>query len=148
AFSILAIRTVASWLRQPDRRHGNLAIALGSLALLILLAPVLGGTEPTAQVLTDIGVVLFLVSGYGLLMFRDSFVPFNRSTTVLFTLAIVIVGLLAVLLQLPADPESPHTAAQTLDFVAIFGLWSFCILEPIVTFWLASRGRPAVEKAR
>ena len=148
AFSILAIRTVASWLRQPDRRHGNLAIALGSLTGLILLAPALGGDEPTAPPLTDVGVVLFLVSGYGLLMFRDSFVPFNRSTTVMFTLAIVTVGLLAIVLQLPANPESPRTAAQTLDFVAIFGLWSFCILEPIVTFWMAARGRPAVEKAR
>ena len=32
--------------------------------------------------------------------------------------------------------------------VAIVGIWSYCVLEPIVTFWLASRGRPAVEKAR
>ncbi|TMB73236.1 MAG: hypothetical protein E6J46_15530, partial [Chloroflexi bacterium] len=75
AFAILALRTVASWMRQPDRRHGNLAIALGSLALLLLLGPALGGTGSTAQVLTDIAVVLFLVSGYGLLMFRESFVP-------------------------------------------------------------------------
>src|SRR5207253_2452930 len=89
AFAILALRTVASWMRQPDRRHGNLAIALGSLALLLLLAPALGGTGPTAQVLTDIAVVLFLVSGYGLLMFRESFVPFRTSTTRLLTLAIV-----------------------------------------------------------
>ncbi|HKW71004.1 MAG TPA: ATP-binding protein [Candidatus Dormibacteraeota bacterium] len=148
AFAVLAIRTVASWMRQPDRRHGNLAIALGSLALLILLAPALGGGGPTAQLLTDIGVVLFLVSGYGLLTFRDSFVPFRRRTTLLLTASIVAVGLLAIVLQLPADPESRHTPAQTLVLVAIVGLWSFCVLEPIVTFWLAARGRPAVEKAR
>ena len=148
AFAVLAIRTVASWMRQPDRRHGNLAIALGSLALLILLAPALGGGGPTAQPLTDIGVVLFLVSGYGLLTFRDSFVPFRRRTTLLLTASIVAVGLLAIVLQLPADPESRHTPAQTLVLVAIVGLWSFCVLEPIVTFWLAARGRPAVEKAR
>ena len=148
AFAILAIRTVASWTRQPDRRHGNLAIALGSLALVILLAPALAGTGPTAQLLTDIGVVLFLGSGYGLLMFRDSFVPLSSRTSLLLTSAVVALGLLAIVLRLPADPESQHTPAQTLVLVAIIGLWSFCILEPLVTFWLASGGRPAVEKAR
>ncbi len=148
AFALLAIRTAASWTRQPDRRHGNLAIALGSLALLILLAPALGGGGPTAQLLTDVGVVLFLISGYGLLMYRDSFVPFSRRTSVLLTAALVAVGVIAIAVRLPPSPESPHTAPQTLVLVSILGLWSFCILEPIVTFWLAAHGRPAVEKAR
>ena len=148
AFAILALRTVASWMRQPDRRHGNLAIALGSLALLLLLGPALGGTGSTAQVLTDIAVVLFLVSGYGLLMFRESFVPFRTSTTRLLTLAIVVIGLLGIALGLPADLESTHSPLQALVVVAIIGVWAFCILEPIVTFWTAAGGRPAVEKAR
>ena len=148
AFATLAIRTVASWIRQPDRRHGNLAIALGSLATLILLAPALGGTGTSAQLLTDALAVVFLVSGYGLFMFRDSFVPFRRRTTLLITSAILAVGVLAIVVQLPADPESAHGPAESLVYVAIVGLWSFCILGPIVTFWLAARGRPAVEQAR
>ena len=45
AFSILAIRIALSWLRQPDRRHGHLALALGSLALLILISPVTGQAQ-------------------------------------------------------------------------------------------------------
>src|SRR5206468_656693 len=36
----------------------------------------------------------------------------------------------------------------SLALVATVGVWAFCILEPIVTFWIASRGRPEVEKAR
>src|SRR6266550_490390 len=148
AFSLLAIRTILSWVRQPDRRHGHLALALASLAVLILLAPVLGGTGQAAQALTDLGIVLFLVSGYGLLMFRDSFVPFGAWPRRLITTAIVLVGVAGVALQLPSNPESPHTPLQTLELVAIVGLWAFCILEPIVTFWLAARGRPAVEMAR
>src|SRR6266516_1438225 len=121
AFAILAVRTVASWSRQPDRRHGNLAIALGSLAILILMAPALGGSGPTAQALNDITLVLFLVSGYGLLMFRDSFVPFRRQTTLLVTLLIVAVGLFGIVLQEPANPETPHTPLQSLELVAIVG---------------------------
>src|SRR5260370_9710011 len=148
AFAVLAIRTVAGWVHQPDRRHGNLALALGSLALLILLAPDLGGPGATGQVLTDVGIVLFLVSGYGLIMFRDSFVPFGAGRTRLITVVIVAVALVGMVLQLPWNPDSPHTAAQTLELVSIIGVWAFCVLEPIPTFWLAARGRPAVEGAR
>ena len=148
AFALLAIRTAVSWARQPDRRHGNLAIALGSLAALILVAPLLHGSGPGAQLVTDVAAVLFLVSGYGLFTFRDSFVPFRPLTMRVVTALIVVIGLLDIVLQLPADPESRHTPLQSLALAATIGIWAFCILEPIATFWLASRGRPAVEKAR
>src|SRR5438552_5397915 len=94
AFAALAIRTVAAWARQPDRRHGNLALALGSLAIVVLLAPTLGGGSPYTQLLTDAVAVAFLISGYGLIMFRDTFVPFGKATTRAVTVLIVAVGLL------------------------------------------------------
>src|SRR5438094_7552464 len=148
AFAALAIRTIFSWLRQPDRRHGTLALAMSALALMMLLAPTLGGSGPTAQLATDAGAVVFLVSGYGLLAFRDTFVPFRRATMRLITLAIVVIGLVDIALQLPAAPDSPHTPLQTVALAAAHGLWAVCILDPLVTFWLASRRRPGVEVRR
>ncbi|TMG30569.1 MAG: hypothetical protein E6H95_03640 [Chloroflexi bacterium] len=148
AFALLAIRTVVSWVRQPDRRHGNLALALGSLAILILISPLLVGTGATVQLLTDVALVMFLISGYGLLMFRDSFVPFSPRTNLLITAGIVAVGLIGIVLELPANPETQYSPLQSLVLVAALGVWAFCILEPIVTFWIAAGGRPAVEKAR
>src|SRR5256886_2815597 len=114
AFALLAIRTFVSWVGQPDRRHGSLALALGSLAILILIAPLLGGKGTGAQLLTDVGLVMFLISGYGLLMFRDSFVPFRPRTTRLITAAIVAIGLLGIVLELPANPEVQHSPVQSL----------------------------------
>ena len=148
AFAVLAIRTAVGWVRQPDRRHGNLAIALGSLALLMLIAPQLGGSGPSAQLLTDVAIVLFLVSGYGLFTFRDSFVPFRPAVMRLVTALIVVIGLVDIALELPANPDHLQTPLQSLALAATVGIWSFCVLEPIVTFWVASRGRPAVEHAR
>jgi signal transduction histidine kinase len=149
AFALLAIRTFVSWVQQPDWRRGYLAIALGSLSILILISPLIStSTGFTSQAITDIAVLLFLGSGYGLLMFRDSFVPYRPGPIRIITGAMVVVGILAIVLQLPSNPDSPHSALQTLDFVAIVGLWAYCILEPIVTFWRASMDRPAVEKAR
>ena len=80
SFGALAVRSTVSWIRETDRRHGYLALALGSLALLILSAPLLGGSGALRQALTDAALVLFLLSGYALLMFRDSFLPFARRT--------------------------------------------------------------------
>jgi signal transduction histidine kinase len=148
AFAVLAIRTVVAWVRTPDRRHGNLALALGSLAIVVLISPALGSDGPAGQLVTDGTLVAFLVSGYGLLMFRNSFVPFGSMTTRLVTAAIVAIGVLDVVDQLPANPESPHSQLQTLSLVATVAVWAFCILEPIVTFWVAAHDRPAVEKAR
>ena len=144
AFSILAIRTALSWIRQPDRRHGHLALALGSLALLILLSPALG----EAQVLTDIAIVLFLLSGYGLVMFRDSFLPLGKTVHRIITASIVIAGLLGIASQLPAGPTAQHSPLQSLALTAILAVWTFCIVEPIARFAWAARGRPAVERGR
>jgi signal transduction histidine kinase len=144
AFSILAIRTALSWLWQPDRRHGYLALALGSLALLVLASPVLG----QSQLLTDIGLILFLLSGYGLVMFRDSFLPLGRTLRRVVTASILIAGILGVASQLPANPEAPHSPLQSLALMAILAVWIFCMVEPLARFAWAARGRPAVERGR
>ncbi|TMB47960.1 MAG: HAMP domain-containing histidine kinase [Chloroflexi bacterium] len=144
AFSLLAIKAIASSVRQPDRPHGHLALALGSLALLILLAPEVA----SSQVLTDVGIVLFLLSGYGLIMFRNALVPFDPAARRLITVAIIAAGIVAVAARLPADPTSPHSALQTFALAALLAVWAFCILEPITRFVMSARGRPAVERAR
>jgi signal transduction histidine kinase len=144
AFSLLAIKAIASSVRQPDRPHGHLALALGSLALLILLAPEIG----SSQVLTDVGIVLFLLSGYGLIMFRNSLVPFHPAARRLITAAIIAAGIVAMVSRVPADPTSPHSALQTFALAALLAVWAFCILEPITRFVMSARGRPAVESAR
>jgi len=103
AFALLAIRTVVSWVRQPDARHGNLALALSALTLVIVLSSLFGGSGVQAQLFTDAALIMFLVSGYGLLMFRDSFVPLSPATTRAVTVAIVVIGLLGIMQELYDD---------------------------------------------
>jgi signal transduction histidine kinase len=148
AFAALAIRTVWSWARQPDRRHAYLALGIGSLCLDILISPELYGAGLFGHIATDASLILFLLSGYGLLMFRDTFVPFRPRTRSLITGVIAAVGLLGILIQLPGNPEALHSPLQTLELVAVLGIWTYCIFDPLVTFWLAARGRPAIEMAR
>lgn len=147
-FALLGIRTAVTWIRQPDRRHGYLALAMGSLALVILIAPALGGTGAAAQALTDLTLGVFLVSGYALVMFRDSFMPVAARTRRLMAAGIVLVGALAAVAQIPADPQRPHSVWQAIALGAVLLAWGLCILEPTVRFWFAAAGRRAVEAAR
>src|ERR1700680_3103807 len=89
-FALLGARTVLSWFRQPGRRQGYLALAMGSLALVVLIAPALGSGIP-GQLLTDLALGLFLLSGYSLVMFRDSFLPLASSTRRYIAAALVLV---------------------------------------------------------
>jgi signal transduction histidine kinase len=148
AFVLLAVAMIADWLSNRERRRAYLALAFGSLTLLILVAPSLSQGGPYGQLITDVGIVLFLLSGWALLMFRDSFIPLRRATRRAVAVALVVVAALGMIAQLPADTQQPHGALQTFALAAILTAWGICIVEPIVTLWLASRGRPAVEGAR
>jgi signal transduction histidine kinase len=148
AFAALGLRTALAWAREPDRRHGFLALGLLALALDIIISPELQNAGVAGMFATDASVALFLLSGLGLLMFRDSFVPLNPRTRNLVVAVMVVVGVSAVAVRLPGDPESVHNPLQTVVLVGIIGVWAYCIFDPIVTFWLAARGRPAVEMAR
>jgi signal transduction histidine kinase len=148
AFALLAAGSAVSWVRHHDRRHAFQALALGSLAVLILIAPAMGGPGALGQALTDLALGLFLLSGYGLLMFRDSFIALRPATRRIATIGIVVVGAIGLVAQMPAQPVAAYAPVQTLALVAILAVWGLCLLEPAVRFWLVSSGRPAVEAAR
>jgi signal transduction histidine kinase len=148
AFGALAVRSAASWIRERDRRHGYLALAMGPLALLILIAPALGGGGAESLVLTDLALVLFLFSGYALLMFRDAFLPFARVTHWAITATLGLIAIFAIAVELPPDPQRSHSALQSVALVAVLIAWMLCILEPTVRFWEAARERRAVEAAQ
>jgi signal transduction histidine kinase len=148
AFVLLSVAMLADWLSHRERRRGYLALAFGSLTLLVLIAPSLSESGPYGRLLIDLGILLFLLSGWALLMFRDSFIPLGASTRRFVGLVIVLLAALAIFVQLPTESQAPHGALQTIALAGVLITWSICVGEPIVTLWLASRGRPAVEGAR
>jgi len=148
AFVLLSVAMLADWLTHRERRRGYLALAFGSLTLLVLIAPSLSDAGPYGRPLIDLAILLFLLSGWALLMFRDSFIPLGARTRRFVAVVIVLVAAFAIVVELPTDTQAPHGALQTVALAAILITWGICVVEPIVTLWLASRGRPAVEGAR
>jgi len=148
AFVLLSVAMLADWLSHRERRRGYLALAFGSLTLLVLIAPSLSDAGPYGRPLIDLAILLFLLSGWALLMFRDSFIPLRASTRRFVAVVIVLVAGFAIFVELPTNTQAPHGALQSVALAAILITWGACVVEPIVTLWLASRGRPAVERAR
>ena len=148
AFVLLTVAMLADWLSHRERRRAYLALAFGSLTLVVLIAPSLSQAQPYGPLITDGGIVLFLLSGWALLMFRDSFLPLSTTARRLVAVVIVAVGAVAVDARLPTDSRVPLSPLQAFALTAILATWVICVGEPILTLWLASRGRPAVERAR
>ena len=148
AFVLLALAALIDWARHRDSRRSHLAVAFCSLAALIVMSSALGQAGPLNQVLTDIVAVVFLLSGYALLMFRDSFIPLGATTRRVVTIAIVAVGVFAAVTQLPADPAQRSGPLHSIALAAVLVTWSLCVLEPSLRLWVASNHRPAVECAR
>jgi len=78
AFVALALFTLTDWVRHRDRQRLWLVVALVSLSALVVLTPAAALVGLPVQLVTDLALVLFVLSGYALLMFRNSLIPLGR----------------------------------------------------------------------
>jgi len=148
SFLALGVFTVVDWLRHRERSRGYLALALATLGLTSVLGQLnalIGYRVPAVGGLT---LILFMASGYSLLLFRDSFIPLGRRLRVGALVLTVTATAIALVVTLPSDPHQQPTAPQSVATIVVVLVWSACVIEPIVRFWMASRRRPAVQRAR
>lgn len=147
AFTVLALITIADWIRHRGLQRQYLAWAIGLLALLTLTSRFNNGSGIQPRWLEAITVPVFLGSGYALMLVRHSFIPMRRRT--LTVLAGIVIFVSAILVALP-QPTSQNNIPP-LYLVASIGfilLWIGFIMEPVIRFWTQSRHRPLVQRAR
>ena len=145
-FVLLAAITVRDWLRSRVASRGYLALAIGLLGFVALTSQ-LGGflRPPISIVLTELTTAAFMLSGYALLLFRDSLSPLSFKAKARVGAVCVITTLaLGVLILFPHSP-------LWLELVVVIpwiSVWMGAVGEPVVRFWLVSRDRPVVQRAR
>lgn len=149
AFALLGLITFRRWLRLRSRHHAALAVAIGSLGLLSILgriSPLVG----YPRMLSNVSLLAFAASGWGLLQFRHTLVPVSMRMRLFTVGALAGSGALTAAARLPTRPTPPDQipAAGFAAVVLLIAVWSACVGEPAVRFWLASRGRPRVQRAR
>src|SRR6266550_8319382 len=149
SFLVLGVSTVIDWLRRRERNLGYLALALGTLGLTSVLGQFNTRTEYRfGTLMGDITLVLLMTSGYALLLFRDSFIPLSRRLRIGALVLCVAVTAAALVVVVPVSPTARPTSVQLAATIALVLVWTACVAEPIVRLWAASRGRPAVQRAR
>jgi len=148
AFFLLAVGTLRDWIRHRDRQRTYLVLALLFLTLLVLITPINSVLHLPAQVVGDAGLVVFLLSGYFLLLFRDSLIPLGRAARTVITVAVGVVAVLAAVANLPSGGNPGLSTFQGIVLAAVIVTWILCVGEPIFRLGLASIGRPAVEGSR
>src|SRR5205823_6501905 len=149
SFLVLGASTVIDWLRRRERNLGYLALALGTLGLTSVLGQLNTRTDyRLGTLIGDLTLVLLMTSGYALLLFRDSFIPLTRRLRMGALVLCVAVTATALVLAVPVPPTVRPTSVQLAATIALVLVWTACVTEPIIRLWAASRGRPAVQRAR
>ncbi len=148
AFVGLALFTLTDWLRHRDRQRVWLVVALLSLSALVVLTPAAAVIGLPGQLVTDLSLVLFVLSGYALLMFRNSLIPLGRSLAAATTVWTALVAIIGVAADLSSNPQAERSPFQLVTVGLILVTWVLCVIEPIFRLGLASIGRPSVEGSR
>jgi signal transduction histidine kinase len=149
AFLSLGVLTLRDYLRHRERSRGYLALAIGLLAITNIMGEVQAFTGNGLGVVgQDLSVVIFLASGYALLLFRGSFIRLSARMQWAALAAVVLAAVLWVVAFPIYDTKSQPSPFQSVVTVLLILAWSVCVTEPIVRFWLASGGRPAVQRGR
>jgi signal transduction histidine kinase len=149
AFIVLGLLTLRYYLSHRERSRGFLALAIGLLAITSVLGQVQTVSGNALGVVgQDLSVVVFLASGYALLLFRSSFIRLSRQARWI-ALAAVILAAVAFIVAYPThSPAAAPTGPQLAVTAFLILVWCALVAEPIVRFWQASRGRPAVQRGR
>jgi signal transduction histidine kinase len=144
-FVLLAAITVRDWLRSRERSRGLLALAIGLLGFAALVSQVGALLGPLISLLaTELTVVAFMASGYSLLLFRDSLTPLSFKVKALVG-AIAAATTLALCVSILLPNATWLALAVAILWIAV---WIGAVGEPVVHFWLVSRDRPVVQRAR
>ena len=144
AFVLLGVFTIAAWLRHRDHSLLYLGLAIVLLSLVSLVGRIAAVTNINPPLMSEISLVAFMASGYALLLYRNSLIPLRRAWLVAALVAIAASTAIYVAV-------GALTVSKGLLGVAVLGLfvsWSATVVEPIIRFWLAARGLPAVQAWR
>ena len=144
AFVVLGAVTAITWLRRRDRSIAYLALAIVLLATVFSIGRLPAHVRVPTVLLSTISLLAFMGTAYALLLYRSSLIPLPRRWHAVAIASLAATSVLIVAaLALPRNP-----LLLTIATFALVLVWSACVGEPIVRFWLVANRLPAVQMWR
>jgi len=141
-FVALGVAMGYRWYRDRGRAQAMLAGALISLGAVAAL----GRIPNPPVVLSIVTLVLFMLSGFFVLLFRHEFVPL-RPAVLYLAYGLLALAILVGIVDVVAFSNAPALVVSIIG-ILIVAPWAIFVGEPIVRFWVQSNELPAVQKAR
>ena len=166
-FALLVVLISVEYLKHRDRPRRWLAASVVLLGIVACLDAASSALGSTSDVITDILLVLFALSGWALVEFRNDVLPLERRYRI--AVAVAVLGTIAFLLVafVPGSGGTPLigpsgqpltaaqaaalgrlTVAQAAASVLLLAVWGGCVLEPVISFWVHTRDLPVVQRGR
>ena len=144
AFVALGVVTAVTWLRRRDRSLGYLALAIVLLAAVSGLGRLQAHIPIMLPFLSAVDIAAFMGTAYALLLYRSSLIPLPQRWH-----AVAIASLAAASVLVFAALATPaNKVLLAVAAIAFIVVWSVCVGEPTVRFWLVSNRLPAVQRWR
>ena len=148
AFLALGVAVAAGWLRRRDRSVLWLAVAIVALAVVSVVSRITSFAPAVSPVTTQVTILAFVVSAYGLLRYRASLVPLARPWHVGAMAAMVLATAGFVAAEVVVANHSEARRLETGAAIALLLIWSAVVAEAAVRFWLLARRLPPVQAWR
>ncbi len=146
---MLGVFTTVDWLRHRDRLRRFLALSVGLLGCVALLASVSTLGFDTTGLTTDLSLIFFLGSGWAFLRFRDSLTAYRVGVRRAVDLIVALTAFVLVIAYAPGTVSASHvTALQSGAALALLAVWAGCVVEPIWRIWSLSGRRASVQRSR
>ena len=143
-FVVLGVFAAVTWLRRRDRSVAYLTLAIVLLALVFGVGRIPAHLPVALPFLGAITLLAFMGTAYSLLLYRSSLIPLPwRWHAVAIASLAATSALIVAALVLPRNP-----VLLTIATLGLVLVWSACVGEPTVRFWLVSNRLPAVQRGR
>jgi signal transduction histidine kinase/DNA-binding response OmpR family regulator len=148
AFVLLGLAIAISWLRRRSSSFGWLALAIVLLSSVSLLGRIPVLFHVTIPLLAAVSLIALVGSAYALLRYRASVIPLPLRWHVAAVVALAAAsGSYLAAQGLAAAGVVPAKLTSGAAIVLVL-IWSATVGEPILRFWIVSRGLPAVQAWR
>ncbi|HYL70161.1 MAG TPA: PAS domain-containing protein, partial [Candidatus Dormibacteraeota bacterium] len=149
AFGLLGLLTLVDWLRHRDHSRRYLAASIGLLGTVAVISTLSNAGVVKSDALIDATLVLFLVSGWTFLLFRDTLVPLPRWLRLASGVLVLVDSVLLLVAYAPGTVNNTMvTPLQTAAGLTLVAVWGACVCEPIYRIWRLSHRLPSVQRAR